>query len=328
MARRSGLGRGLGALIPTDIMSGDAGSGLREVPVGSISPNPHQPRAYFDEEALASLTASDRGAGRAPARPRPGGRRRALRADRGGAALAGGQAGRAAVHPRGRADRRRRALPRAGPGGEPAPRGPQPAGGGGRLPAAHGGLRADPGGGGPEGGQVALGGRQHAAPLPAPARRSSGSWPRTSWRPATPRPCWARPIGPSRTSWPSRSWPTACRSARPRRRCAATTRSSTRSRRTAARRGAGRRPSPRRPRLRAPGLLELEELLAAHLDTRVTRLDGRRRRQGQGRGGVRGPRGPRADLPGHDRRRRRLNRRPQRTRPSTSRRGSRGSTQG
>jgi ParB family chromosome partitioning protein len=31
---------------------------LREVPVGDISPNPHQPRAYFDEEALASLTAS------------------------------------------------------------------------------------------------------------------------------------------------------------------------------------------------------------------------------------------------------------------------------
>ena len=57
MARRSGLGRGLGALIPTDI-TGGSGSGLREVPVGSISPNPHQPRAYFDEESLASLTAS------------------------------------------------------------------------------------------------------------------------------------------------------------------------------------------------------------------------------------------------------------------------------
>ncbi len=57
MARRSGLGRGLGALIPTDI-TGEAGSALREVPVGSIAPNPHQPRAYFDEEALASLTAS------------------------------------------------------------------------------------------------------------------------------------------------------------------------------------------------------------------------------------------------------------------------------
>jgi ParB family chromosome partitioning protein len=57
VARRSGLGRGLGALIPTDI-TGDAGTGLREVPVGSISPNPHQPRSYFDEESLASLTAS------------------------------------------------------------------------------------------------------------------------------------------------------------------------------------------------------------------------------------------------------------------------------
>jgi ParB family chromosome partitioning protein len=57
VARRSGLGRGLGALIPTDI-SGEAGSALREVPVGAIHPNPHQPRRYFDEEALASLTAS------------------------------------------------------------------------------------------------------------------------------------------------------------------------------------------------------------------------------------------------------------------------------
>lgn len=57
MARRSGLGRGLGALIPSDV-TGDAGAGLREVPVGSIAPNPHQPRAYFDEEALATLTAS------------------------------------------------------------------------------------------------------------------------------------------------------------------------------------------------------------------------------------------------------------------------------
>lgn len=57
MGRRSGLGRGLGALIPTDI-TGSEGSALREVPVESIAPNPHQPRAYFDEEALAALTAS------------------------------------------------------------------------------------------------------------------------------------------------------------------------------------------------------------------------------------------------------------------------------
>jgi ParB family transcriptional regulator, chromosome partitioning protein len=58
VGRRSGLGRGLGALIPTDITGASPGTGLQEVPVGSISPNPHQPRAYFDEEALASLTAS------------------------------------------------------------------------------------------------------------------------------------------------------------------------------------------------------------------------------------------------------------------------------
>lgn len=57
MGRRSGLGRGLGALIPTDV-TGEAGSALREVPVESIAPNPHQPRRYFDEEALATLTAS------------------------------------------------------------------------------------------------------------------------------------------------------------------------------------------------------------------------------------------------------------------------------
>jgi ParB family chromosome partitioning protein len=47
----------LGALIPTDI-TGEAGAAFREVPVGAIEPNPQQPRRYFDEEALASLTAS------------------------------------------------------------------------------------------------------------------------------------------------------------------------------------------------------------------------------------------------------------------------------
>jgi ParB family transcriptional regulator, chromosome partitioning protein len=59
VARRSGLGRGLGALIPTEAM-GEQGSALRELPIASISPNPHQPRERFDEEALASLAASIR----------------------------------------------------------------------------------------------------------------------------------------------------------------------------------------------------------------------------------------------------------------------------
>lgn len=59
MARRSGLGRGLGALIPTEL-PGQEGSALREVPIGSIRPNTRQPRTYFDEEAMASLAASIR----------------------------------------------------------------------------------------------------------------------------------------------------------------------------------------------------------------------------------------------------------------------------
>jgi ParB family transcriptional regulator, chromosome partitioning protein len=59
MARRSGLGKGLGALIPTEAV-GEQGSVLREVPVSSIRPNPLQPRTHFDEEAMASLASSIR----------------------------------------------------------------------------------------------------------------------------------------------------------------------------------------------------------------------------------------------------------------------------
>ena len=58
MARRSGLGRGLGALIPPDAMLPVTASALREVPVTSIRPNPNQPRRHFDEESLVSLAAS------------------------------------------------------------------------------------------------------------------------------------------------------------------------------------------------------------------------------------------------------------------------------
>ena len=57
MARRSGLGKGLSALIPTEVM-GDRTSALREVPIGNIKPNPRQPRINFDEETMSSLAAS------------------------------------------------------------------------------------------------------------------------------------------------------------------------------------------------------------------------------------------------------------------------------
>ena len=62
MARRSGLGRGLGSLIPTEVV-GDRSSALLEIPVSAIRANTHQPRSMFDEESLASLTASVREVG-------------------------------------------------------------------------------------------------------------------------------------------------------------------------------------------------------------------------------------------------------------------------
>jgi len=77
VARRSGLGRGLGALIPqvpspealraataaggvggAEGDEGERDAVLVEIPVTRIEPNPHQPRQHFDEEALASLVAS------------------------------------------------------------------------------------------------------------------------------------------------------------------------------------------------------------------------------------------------------------------------------
>ncbi|MDW3215379.1 MAG: ParB/RepB/Spo0J family partition protein [Ilumatobacteraceae bacterium] len=61
MARRSGLGKGLSSLIPpgeAEPGESDAGAFLRDIPVGDVTPNPHQPRVHFDEESLAELTAS------------------------------------------------------------------------------------------------------------------------------------------------------------------------------------------------------------------------------------------------------------------------------
>ena len=58
MGRRSGLGRGLGALIPTTERLQESDSQLRELPIIEIQPNTFQPRAFFDDEALAGLAAS------------------------------------------------------------------------------------------------------------------------------------------------------------------------------------------------------------------------------------------------------------------------------
>ena len=61
MSKRSGLGRGLGALIPTaapDQKEETTAAGLSKAALTAIQPNPHQPRHHFNEEALAELAAS------------------------------------------------------------------------------------------------------------------------------------------------------------------------------------------------------------------------------------------------------------------------------
>jgi ParB family chromosome partitioning protein len=72
VARPTGLGKGLDALIPgrdprkptRDGGDGDgSGLGLRNLDVKSISPNPNQPRIHFDDESLAELAASIRAVG-------------------------------------------------------------------------------------------------------------------------------------------------------------------------------------------------------------------------------------------------------------------------
>ena len=76
-AGRGGLGRGLGALIPSagpatppaPPVAGEvvgevvAGARFAELPLDAIVPNPAQPRTHFDEEALAELVASIREVG-------------------------------------------------------------------------------------------------------------------------------------------------------------------------------------------------------------------------------------------------------------------------
>lgn len=65
MAKKRGLGKGLDAILPTQIADEifadiPAGELLREIPVAHISPNPLQPRDEFDPDSLAQLAESIR----------------------------------------------------------------------------------------------------------------------------------------------------------------------------------------------------------------------------------------------------------------------------
>jgi ParB family chromosome partitioning protein len=53
----------LSALIPGAPEAGEAASGLMEVPVNAVAPNPKQPRTRFDDETIATLAASIREVG-------------------------------------------------------------------------------------------------------------------------------------------------------------------------------------------------------------------------------------------------------------------------
>ncbi len=56
--KKTGLGKGLGALIPPEVSNSQNDTKLREILTSDVVPNPRQPRKYFDEESIASLAAS------------------------------------------------------------------------------------------------------------------------------------------------------------------------------------------------------------------------------------------------------------------------------
>ena len=65
MARKSGLGKGLDALIPTGHFQPETAAfapsgGINQVLIGNIVPNPHQPRTRFDQQELSELSESIR----------------------------------------------------------------------------------------------------------------------------------------------------------------------------------------------------------------------------------------------------------------------------
>ena len=54
------MGRGLDSLISMDDIQTSGSSAINEIDLDQISPNPEQPRAWFDEESLEELASSIR----------------------------------------------------------------------------------------------------------------------------------------------------------------------------------------------------------------------------------------------------------------------------
>lgn len=58
--KRQALGRGIGSLLPMDDVPATGTSAINEIPLSQITPNPDQPRSFFDGDALDELAASIR----------------------------------------------------------------------------------------------------------------------------------------------------------------------------------------------------------------------------------------------------------------------------
>ncbi|MDE7143631.1 MAG: ParB/RepB/Spo0J family partition protein [Muribaculaceae bacterium] len=58
--KRSALGRGLDSLISMDDVPARGSTAINDIPLDQITPNPDQPRSFFDEEALEELASSIR----------------------------------------------------------------------------------------------------------------------------------------------------------------------------------------------------------------------------------------------------------------------------
>ena len=142
VARPGGLGRGLGALIPT-ASSRTTRSGLQDIPIAVDPPESAAAARALRRGVARRARGVDPGGRRAPAGSRPG-RRRRVRVDRGRAPLARRPPDRAPDDPGDRPHGRRRLDAAAGDRRERAARGAQPARGSRGVPAAHRGLLAHP----------------------------------------------------------------------------------------------------------------------------------------------------------------------------------------
>ena len=276
MARRSGLGKGLGALIPPNPVT-SGGSMLREVPLARIRPNPYQPRNQFGEQGLSALVDSIKSVGiLQPVLVREVGTG-GIRADRRRAPFPSRPPSRPPVDTGTRPPSRRRHEPRGGSGGEPASRGPQPARRSRRLSAADRGVQSDPRGGGAQGRPLQDRRDQRAPSFPAASDSAAICARRTTERRARPDAAGdARPDRPG----------TPCRRSRSERRVGRVLEEQVRAavRETQVEEGAGEvgttngaaatgetgTGAPRSGRsLRPPGVHDLEELLEDRLNTRV-----------------------------------------------------------